>query len=110
MNIKFDKWEDFNNISLKIKLGRKNYDAILLKINNSLILRINMIKDVENWRNHQEFYSLINGTITYTNEKVTLLDCQLIGQHYNGPIKMTKAELDFRIDRILLGRKITKEE
>lgn len=110
MNIKFDKWEDFNNISLKIKLGRKDYDAILLKINNSLILRINMINDVENWRNHQEFYSLINGTITYTNEKVTLLDCQLIGQHYNGPIKMTKAELDFRIDRILLGRKITKKE
>ena len=55
MNIKFDKWEDFNNISLKIKLGRKNYDAILLKINNSLILRINMINDVENWRNHQDF-------------------------------------------------------
>lgn len=110
MNNKFDKWEDFNNISLKVKLGRKSYDAILLKRNNSLVLRVNMIKDIENWRNHKKFYSLINGTIIFSNEKVTLLDCQFIGQHYNGPVIMTKAELDYRIDRIVLGKKISKEE
>ena len=42
MNNKFDKWEDFNNISLKVKLGRKSYDAIFLGIGSNISRKMNI--------------------------------------------------------------------
>lgn len=110
MGLKIEKWSDFNNISLKVKIGRKNYNAILLKKNNSLILRVDILKDIEYWRKQTKNYSLLNGNLSYDNQKITFLDCQCIGQSYNGIVEITSATFDFIIDRIILGKKITKEE
>ena len=110
MSFKFETWEEFNNISLRVKVGRKSFNAILLKENNSLVLRVDMLKDIESWRNHSKNYSLLNGNLSYNNQKITFLDCQCISQNYTGMTEIIAATLDFRVDRIILGKKITKEE
>ena len=30
MNYKFENWKDFNNLSVKVKINKKTYDAILI--------------------------------------------------------------------------------
>ena len=40
MSYEFRKWQDFNNLSIKITIKKKIYDAILAVNNNRLILKI----------------------------------------------------------------------
>lgn len=110
MSLNFQKWEDFNNISVKVKIGRKNYSAILLKKNNYLILRIDMLKDIESWRNNNKDYPILNGNLLYENQKITFLNCQCIRHSCSGVKEIIEATLDYRIDRIILGKKLTKKE
>ena len=110
MSLKFQSWEDFNNLSVKVKMGRKNYNAILLKKDNYLIMRIDMLKDIESWRNNTESYSLLNGNLLYENQKITFLNCQCIQHNCSGVEEIISATLDYKIDRIILGKKLTKEE
>ena len=39
MELKFKRWQDFNNLSIKVTINKKIYDAILNTDNNRLILR-----------------------------------------------------------------------
>ena len=50
MELKFKRWQDFNNLSIKVTINRKIYDAILNVDNNRLILKINMTKNIHEWR------------------------------------------------------------
>ena len=58
MTHSFRDWKDFNNISVKIYIKRKLFDAILVVDNNKLILKINMTKDLKEWRNTNKNASL----------------------------------------------------
>lgn len=69
-----------------------------------------MLKDIESWRNHRKDYSLLNGNLSYDNQRITFLNCQCIGQKCTGMTEIIAATLDFSVDRIILGKKITKEE
>ena len=42
MELKFKRWQDFNNLSIKVTINKKIYDAILNTDNNRLILKINI--------------------------------------------------------------------
>jgi len=110
VSLNFQTWEDFNNISVKVKIGKKNYSAILLKKNNYLIMRIDMLKDIEFWRNDTKDYPILNGNLLYGNQKITFLNCQCVRHSCSGVKEITEATLDYRIDRIILGKKLTKEE
>ena len=110
MSLCFKTWEDFNNISIKVKIGRKNYNAILLKKNNNLIMRVAMLNDIKSWKNNDKYYSLLNGNLFYENQKITLLNCQCIEYKCSGTEEITSATMDYIIDRIILGKKLTKEE
>ena len=46
MELKFKRWQDFNNLSIKVTINKKIYDAILNTDNNRLILKINMTKNI----------------------------------------------------------------
>ena len=39
MELKFKRWQDFNNLSIKVTINKKIYDAILNTDNNRLILK-----------------------------------------------------------------------
>ena len=59
MSYEFRKWQDFNNLSIKITIKKKIYDAILAVNNNRLILKINMTKNISEWRNLDKNYDII---------------------------------------------------
>lgn len=112
--MEFNSFRDFSKLSTTIRLGKKIYNAILLEENNNLMLHINMTNDIENWRNGKDFYKIINGNLSFENKEITLLNCRLYNQsatqNVNESNTITHAELIYRIDRILLGKKIRQNE
>ena len=107
---KIVNFNDLENLSIKVKIGRKNFNAILLQKNNYLYMRIDMLKDIELWRDLDNRFEILCGEFVYKNEKVTFIGCEFIGQSSTGINPIKEATVDYRIDRILLGKKITKAE
>ena len=70
MTHSFRDWKDFNNISVKIYIKRKLFDAILVVDNNKLILKINMTKDLKEWRNTNKNYDILSGKFLFNEEKI----------------------------------------
>ena len=79
MSYEFRKWQDFNNLSIKITIKKKIYDAILAVNNNRLILKINMTKNISEWRNLDKNYDIILGKFLFNNQKIFFINCINIG-------------------------------
>lgn len=108
--MQFNSFKSFNNLSVRVKICKKTYIGTLLIKNDYLILRIDMTKDIENWRNHTENFKILTGNLLHENTEITFLNCRCISQSCKGTENIISATLDYRIDRILLGKKITKQE
>jgi len=111
MPYEFKKWQDFNNLSIKITIKRKIYDAILVVDNNKLILKINMTKNIDEWRNLNKNYDIISGNFVFNNQKIFFINC--ISTGYSSSINCTKytiekATASFIVDRLILDKNISK--
>lgn len=102
-------FKDLNKVSIKIKIGRKKYNAILLANENSLILSINMTDDLVTWRNCSKCYDILTGNLCFSNDEITLINCMYIGKSATGGNPVLFATVDYQIDRLLLGKKITRQ-
>lgn len=111
MKSKYNNFKDFNNVSLRIKIDKKSYYGSLHIDNNRMILTINMSKDIEHWRKVNKDRETICGSIVVENVELTLINCIYCGRPYtefiNEPSKNIY-EVEFLIERILLGKKISK--
>lgn len=110
----FNTFRDFSKLSVKIRLGRKQYNAIFIEKNNYLMLEVNVINDIEFFEKAKDFYKIVNGQILFNNIDVSLLDCQLYnkavtqgGKNLND---IKEAYLIYRVDRILLGKRLLQKE
>lgn len=107
----FNTWKDFNNISIKLSIKRKLYDSILIVDNNRLILRINMTKDIDEWRKTNKNINILSGNFLFSNEKIFLLNCTYLGYSSSTNCttnKLEKTFVDFLIDRIIIDKNISK--
>lgn len=111
MKSKFNTYKDFNNVSLKLNIDRKTYYGSLKSISNHITLTINMSKDIEHWRKINSNRDTISGSIIVENIDITLINCTYCGSPYtvfkDEPQK-NLYEVEFIIDRILLGKKLSK--
>ena len=110
MENNFTSFHDLNNVFLRVTLNRKKYNAVLLEMENTLILHIDMTNDLEKWRNEVDYYDLITGNILFSGKEITLINCRCIGQESLGTEDNISAFVDYEIDRLLIGKKITKRE
>lgn len=111
MSYEFKKWQDFNNLSIKITIKKKFYDAILAVNNNRLILKINMTKNISEWRNLDKNYDIILGKFLFNNQKIFFINCINIGN--SSSMNCTKdtienATANFIIDRLILDKNLSK--
>ncbi|MBR3523179.1 MAG: hypothetical protein IKN87_00630 [Bacilli bacterium] len=111
MKSKYNTYKDFNNVSLKVNIDKKIYYGSLNTNNNHITLSINMSKDIEHWRKINANRDTICGSIVVENIDITLINCTYCGSPYtmfkNEPQKNIY-EAEFIIDRILLGKKVSK--
>lgn len=110
MSNEYNSFKDFNNASLKIKIDKKSYYGKLKIEDNHLILIVNMSNNIEHWRLVNHNYEKILGTIVSSNEPITLLNCIFSGNPYtiNNNGRENVYEIEFIIDRILLGYKLLR--
>lgn len=110
MNYKFEKWQDFNNISIKITIKGKTYNAILILDNNKLILKVNMSAEITEWRALDKKYDIISGKFLFDNSGIFLINCIHTGNCssincQNGTSDFLTA--DFIIERLILDKDIS---
>lgn len=111
MDLKFKKWKDFNNLSVKVSINKKNYDAILIVDNNRLILKIDMSNNIPEWRKIDGNYDILSGKFLFENYKIFFINCICTGHSstincVDENIKV--ATVDFIVDRLILGKNLLK--
>lgn len=79
MDLEFKKWQDFNNLSVKVTINKKIFDAILHIDNNRLTLKINMTKNLNEWRKLNTNYDIISGKFLFNNQKIFFINCIYVG-------------------------------
>lgn len=111
MELKFKRWQDFNNLSVKVTIGRKIYDAILIVDNNRLILKVDMTKDISEWRATDKNYDILAGKFLFENHKIFFINCLYAGHSSHQNFSNDTIEnltVDFRVDRLILDKNISK--
>lgn len=111
MELKFKRWQDFNNLSIKVTINKKIYDAILNTDNNRLILKINMTKDINEWRKTNKNYDIISGRFLFNSQKIFFINCIHTGHESSMNCKkniIENATSNFIIDRLIIDKNISK--
>lgn len=111
MELKFKKWQDFNNLSIKVTINRKIYDAILHVDNNRLILKINMTKDINEWRKTDKNYDIISGRFLFNSQKIFFINCIHTGHESSMNCQkntIENATANFIVDRLIIDKNISK--
>lgn len=111
MELKFRRWQDFNNLSIKVTINKKTYDAILNTDNNRLILKINMTKDINEWRKTNKNYDIISGRFLFNSQKIFFLNCIHAGHESSMNCKkntIENATSNFIVDRLIIDKNISK--
>ncbi len=111
MELKFKRWQDFNNLSIKVTISKKIYDAILNIDNNRLILKINMTKDINEWRKTNKNYDIISGKFLFNSQKIFFINCIHTGNETS--MNCTKSTIEnatsnFIVDRLIIAKNISK--
>lgn len=102
MNNNYKIWQDFNNISVKIKINNINYNAILYVENEMLKLKVDCTKNIERINENQNIIDVINGKILKDDTKVTFINCVHYGMQHMGFDENEYTYAIYRIDRLLL--------
>ena len=111
MELKFKRWQDFNNLSIKVTINKKIYDAILNTDNNRLILKINMTKDINEWRKTNKNYDIISGRFLFNSQKIFFINCIHAGHESSMNCKkntIENATSNFIVDRLIIDKNISK--
>lgn len=111
MELKFKRWQDFNNLSIKVTINKKIYDAILNTDNNRLILKINMTKDINEWRKTNKNYDIISGRFLFNSQKIFFINCIHTGHESSMNCKkntIENATSNFIVDRLIIDKNISK--
>ena len=111
MELKFRRWQDFNNLSIKVTINKKTYDAILNTDNNRLILKINMTKDINEWRKTNKNYDIISGRFLFNSQKIFFINCIHAGHESSMNCKkntIENATSNFIVDRLIIDKNISK--
>ena len=111
MELKFKRWQDFNNLSIKVTINKKIYDAILNTDNNRLILKINMTKDINEWRKTNKNYDIISGKFLFNSQKIFFINCIHTGHESSMNCKkntIENATSNFIVDRLIIDKNISK--
>ena len=111
MELEFKKWQDFNNLSVKVTINRKVFDAILHIDNNRLILKINMTKNLNEWRKLNTNYDIISGKFLFSNQKIFFINCIYAGHKSSINCKnntIENATSSFIVDRLIIDKNICK--
>ncbi len=111
MELKFKRWKDFNNLSIKVTINKKIYDAILNTDNNRLILKINMTKDINEWRKTNKNYDIISGRFLFNSQKIFFINCIHTGHESSMNCKkntIENATSNFIVDRLIIDKNISK--
>ena len=111
MDLEFKKWQDFNNLSVKVTINKKIFDAILHIDNNRLTLKINMTKNLNEWRKLNTNYDIISGKFLFNNQKIFFINCIYVGHKSSINCKNNTIEnvtSDFIVDRLIIDKNICK--
>lgn len=111
MDLEFKKWQDFNNLSVKVTINRKIFDAILHIDNNRLTLKINMTKNLSEWRKLNNNFDIISGKFLFNNQKIFFINCIYVGHKSSINCKNNTIEnvtSDFIVDRLIIDKNICK--
>lgn len=110
MNKDYKLWQDFNNISVEVKIDNVRYNAILYVENEMLKLKVDCTKNAENFNENINIIDIINGDILRDNTKVAFINCFHYGMKHisNGNNNYTYSI--YRIDRLLLGLNLNNLE
>lgn len=111
MDLEFKKWQDFNNLSVKVTINRKIFDAILHIDNNRLTLKINMTKNLNEWRKLNTNYDTISGKFLFNNQKIFFINCIYVGHKSSINCKnntIENATSNFIVDRLIIDKNICK--
>ncbi len=111
MELKFKRWQDFNNLSIKVTINKKIYDAILNTDNNRLILKINMTKDINEWRKTNKNYDIISGRFLFNSQKIFFINCIHTGHESSMNCQkntIENATSNFIVDRLIIDKNISK--
>ena len=111
MELKFKRWQDFNNLSIKVTINKKIYDAILNTDNNRLILKINMTKDINEWRKTNKNYDIISGKFLFNSQKIFFINCIHTGHESSMNCQkniIENATSNFIVDRLIIDKNISK--
>ena len=82
MNKDYKVWQDFNNISVEVKIDNIEYNAILYVENEMLKLKIDCTKNVENFNKSINIIDIIDGYILRDNTKITFINCFHYGMEH----------------------------
>ena len=96
-------WQDFNNISVEVKIDNIKYNSILYIKNGMLELKIDCTKNIEKFDRNIKIIDIINGKILKDSTKVTFINCFHHGMQSLGAGKDGYIYSIYKVDRVLLG-------
>ena len=101
--------DDFNNVSVRIRLNKKLFNAIIKVIDNNVYLSVDVSKDNTMWRIFDNNCNEINGKTLYNNVPISFINCYLSEKYTNRSIDdKTILYLEFRVGFIIIGAKMRK--
>ena len=103
MNNDYRVWQDFNNISVEVKIDNIKYNSILYVENERLKLKIDCTKNIEKFDRNINIIDIINGKILKDGTKVAFINCFHYGMQSLGVGKNEYIYSIYRIDRVFLG-------
>ena len=104
MGKKYNSIKDFENVSVKVTLNKKNYNAMIMVYDHSVYLSIDVSKDESLWESLDQNYEQINGRTIFNNVPISFISCIFTDKYMNKTIDGKNIlYLDFRIAYIAIG-------
>lgn len=100
---------ELNNLAVKIDLNGKKYNSTIVYLKNELYLKVNMTKNIDEWRNIQDGFSVINGKILSDNTEISFINCYTCGHESTSDKtgrNISLAIVKLIVDRIIYYKKI----
>ena len=110
MNNDYRVWQDFNNISVEVKIDNIKYNSMLYVENGMLKLKIDCTKNIEKFDRNINIIDIINGKILKDGTKVAFINCFHYEIQSLGIGKNEYIYSIYRIDRVFLGTNLTNKQ
>jgi len=100
----YNSIKDFENVSVRITLNRKKYNAMIMVFEDSVYLSVDVSKNESLWEKLDQNYEQINGRTIFNNVPISFISCIFTDRYMN---QSTEGKnilyLDFRIAYIAIG-------